>query len=67
MLPLVVLAVTLAQGSGPSLTVSAAISLTEALEEAATAYRAYLEAHPSGSAAEQVRRVLAEIAPEAKP
>jgi len=34
---------------------------------AATAYRAYLEAHPSGSAAEQVRRVLAEIAPEAKP
>ena len=40
MLPLVVLAVTLAQGSGPSLTVSAAISLTEALEEAATAYRA---------------------------
>jgi len=40
MFPLVVLAVTLAQGSGPPLTVSAAISLTEALEEAATAYRA---------------------------
>ena len=40
MLPLVFLAVTLAQGSGPPLTVSAAISLTEALEEAATAYRA---------------------------
>ena len=40
MLPLVILAVTLAQGGGPPLTVSAAISLTEALEEAATAYRA---------------------------
>jgi molybdate transport system substrate-binding protein len=35
-----VLSVMLAQGSGPPLTVSAAVSLTEALEEAATAYRA---------------------------
>ena len=40
MLPVVLLAVTLAQGSGPPLIVSAAISLTEALEEAAAAYRA---------------------------
>ena len=34
------LSAALAQGSGPPLTVSAAISLTEALEEAAAAYRA---------------------------
>ncbi len=38
MLPLVLAA--LAQASAPPLTVSAAVSLTEALEEAATAYRA---------------------------
>jgi tetratricopeptide (TPR) repeat protein len=34
---------------------------------ATAAYRSYLEAHPSGSAAEQVRRVLAELQPEVKP
>src|SRR4029453_7689223 len=39
MLPLVLVAA-LAQASAPPLTVSAAVSLTEALEEAATAYRA---------------------------
>jgi molybdate transport system substrate-binding protein len=40
MLPLVLLVATLVQASDPPLTVSAAVSLTEALEEAATAYRA---------------------------
>jgi molybdate transport system substrate-binding protein len=37
--PIVVLSAVLAQGGAPPLTVSAAISLTEALEEAAAAYR----------------------------
>ncbi len=40
MLPLALLLATLAQASSAALTVSAAVSLTEALEEAATAYRA---------------------------
>jgi molybdate transport system substrate-binding protein len=39
MLPLVVVAITLGQGAVAPLTVSAAISLTEALEEATAAYR----------------------------
>jgi molybdate transport system substrate-binding protein len=39
MLPLALVLATLAQASAPPLTVSAAVSLTEALEEAATAYR----------------------------
>jgi tetratricopeptide (TPR) repeat protein len=34
---------------------------------AAATYREYLAAHPDGAAAEQVRRVLAELQPEAKP
>jgi molybdate transport system substrate-binding protein len=40
MLPLALLLATLAQASVPPLTVSAAVSLTEALEEVAAAYRA---------------------------
>src|SRR4051812_8801892 len=40
MLPLALLLATLARASPAPLTVSAAVSLTEALEEAATAYRA---------------------------
>jgi len=34
---------------------------------ATATYRAFLNAYPTGASAEQVRRVLAELAPEAKP
>jgi len=36
-------------------------------QAATSTYRAFLGAYPNGASAEQVRRVLAELAPEAKP
>jgi len=45
---------------------NALLRLGDAAGAAAT-YQAFLTAFPTGASAEQVRRVLAELSPEAKP